>query len=374
MAAKQLPAVLRITSSATNKDEVFLVHVESVASRPLDVKLIGTDGELVFAVSLKHSKISSLRSKNSPCTDEEWILILSSVLLHDPPKDGEENVTRGVEIHAKVEKKVMTLVIQKVIEGIKQRLGAIKLDETEEEEIGLFEWCALATKSADSSKDELEALRIKYKEQRETLDKLNAKFNELNKLRVDNENEFLEKFGLLLNEKKLKIKDQQRLLAGAKVDPEKVEALQASRSGKPRAAGTSRSGKRKAGKEVQTESSDDSDDAFEKMDVDKNQDEDDDTVDESDQPEIQTPDPSDDETASEDEADAPPPMSRLPTRKNVVHEDSDEETQPAPKPTETAKIAELPPKRVLPFAKKPAPVPAFKPADDGSETESDDEL
>lgn len=68
---------------------------------------------------MKQTKISSLKSKNSPCTDEEWIQILSSILLHEPPKEGEENVTRGVEIHAKVEKKAMTLVIQKVIEGIK---------------------------------------------------------------------------------------------------------------------------------------------------------------------------------------------------------------------------------------------------------------
>lgn len=53
MAAKQIPAVLRITSSATNQDEGFLLHVESAGSRPLDLKLVGTDGELVFAVSGK---------------------------------------------------------------------------------------------------------------------------------------------------------------------------------------------------------------------------------------------------------------------------------------------------------------------------------
>ncbi|KAJ8071497.1 hypothetical protein OCU04_001817 [Sclerotinia nivalis] len=376
MAAKQLPAVLRITSSTTNQDEVFLLHVEPAGSRPLDVKLIGTDGELVFAVSLKHSKISTLKVKNSPYTDEEWTLILSTILLHEPPKEEEGNVMRGVEIHAKVEKKAMTLVIQKVIEGIRQRLGAIKLDETEEKEISLFDWCALATKSADSSKDELEALRIKYSEQQETLEKLNENFRGLNKRKSDHENQLLEKFSLMFNEKKLKVRDQQRLLAGAKVDPEKVEAVQNIRSGKPRTAGASRSGKRKAGKEVQPESSD-SDDAFEKMDVDQNQDEND-IADESDQPEIQTPDHSDEETDTEDE-EAPHPKSHLPMSKYIVQDESDEEMQPVPKPTKTTKttkIAELPAKRELPFAKKSAPVPAPKPASDGSETESgsDDEL
>ncbi|APA05609.1 hypothetical protein SS1G_02074 [Sclerotinia sclerotiorum 1980 UF-70] len=372
MAAKHLPAVLRITSSAANPDEVFLLHVESAGSRPLDVKLIGTDGELVFAVSLKHSKISTLKARNSPCTDGEWSVILSSILLHEPPKE-EGNVTRGVEIHAKVEKKAVTLVIQKVIEGIRQRLGTIKLDETEEEEISLFDWCALATKSADSSKDELEALRIKYGEQQETLKKLNENFRELNKQKSDHENQLLEKFSLMFNEKKLKVRDQQRLLAGAKVDPEKVEALQNKRSGKPRTEGALRSGKRKAGKEVQLESSD-SDDAFEKMDVDQGQDEND-TADESGQPEIQTPDQSDEETDTEDE-EAPHPKSHHSVSKYVVQNESDEEMQTAPKPTETKKIAELSAKTELPFAKKSAPVPASKPANDGSETESgsDDEL
>ncbi|KAM0156372.1 hypothetical protein ACHAQE_003093 [Botrytis cinerea] len=372
MAAKQLPAVLRITSSATNQDEGFLLHVESAGSRPLDLKLVGTDGELVFAVSVKHSKLPSLKSKNSPCSDEEWILILSSMLLHEPPTEENENVTRGVEIHAKVEKKAVTLVIQKVIEGIKQRLGAIKLDETEEEEIGLFEWCALATRAAESAKDELETLRTKYREQQKMLDGFNETFREVNKTKSDYEIQLLEKFSLLQNEKKLKIRDQQTLLASAKVDPEKFDTVRAIRSGKLRTAGASRTGKRKAGKEVQAESSD-SDDAFEKMDIDKKQQEDD-TADESDQQEIQTPDRSDEETEDEADASQSKPQRRKGT--NIVQDDSDEEMQTAPKPTETTKIAELPAKRELPFAKKAAPVPAPKPADDGSETESgsDDEL
>lgn len=224
--------------------------------------------------------------------------------------------------------------------------------------------------------DELEALRIKYREQQEILDKLNNDFKESNKLKSDNENQLLEKFGILLNEKKLKIRNQQKLLAGATVDPQKVEAMQATRARTPRTVGTSRSGKRKVGKEAQADSSDDSDDAFERMNVDNDQHEDDVTDDESDHPEVQTPERSDDETVSEGEADALPSTSRLPMRKNIIPDDSDEEMQPAPRSTETPKIAELPPKRELPFTKKAAPVPAPKPTNDGSETESgsDDEL
>ncbi|RAL66369.1 hypothetical protein DID88_006038 [Monilinia fructigena] len=334
MTANQFATVLRITSSTANQDEVFLMHVESIGSRPLDVKLIGTDGELVFAVSLNHTKVSSIKSRNSPCSDEEWIRILSSILLHEPLKDGEENVTRGVEIRAKVEKKAMTILVQKVIEGIKQRLGAIRLDETEEEESASLNG---------------------YREQQETLDKLNKDFKESSKLKSENENRLLEKFGILLNEKKLKIRNQQKLLAGATVDPKKIEAMQATRARKPRTVGASRSGKRKVGKEAQAESSDDSDDASSRS---------------------TTPERSDDETASESEEDAPPPAPRLPVRKNMIDDNSDGEMQPAPRLTEATKIADLPPKRQLPFAQKAASVHAPKPTNDRSETESgsNDEL
>lgn len=232
----------------------------------------------------------------------------------------------------------------------------------------------MATKSANSFKDELEALQIKYKEQQEMLNKLDREFKKLGELKTENEDQLSENLVLLLNEKKLKIRNQQRLLAGAKVDADKVNAVQASRSGKLRVTGASRSGKRKAAKEAQAESSD-SDGAFEKMDIDENQDEDD-TADESDRPEMQTPGPSDDETASEDKADVAPTASRLAVRKNVLQEESDEEMQPAPKPTEPSQLAELPRRRELPFTKKAAPLSAPKLTNDGSETESgsDDEL
>jgi hypothetical protein len=51
--AKDLPAVLRITSGATNENEFVLVHVETAGSKPLDLKLIGTDNESAFTVSCK---------------------------------------------------------------------------------------------------------------------------------------------------------------------------------------------------------------------------------------------------------------------------------------------------------------------------------
>jgi hypothetical protein len=89
--------------------------------------------------------------------------------------------------------------------------------------------------------------------------------------KATHENELLKKFCDLLNEKKSKIRDQQRLLASAKVDPVKIRAVQAARkTSKPREAGASRPGKRKAknGQEETTEEEDKPDSGFKKVDVD----------------------------------------------------------------------------------------------------------
>lgn len=44
---------------------------------------------------------------------------MSSVLLGETGNDGDGDVTKGIEVHAKVEGATLTLAIQKVTEGIK---------------------------------------------------------------------------------------------------------------------------------------------------------------------------------------------------------------------------------------------------------------
>jgi len=197
-------------------------------------------------------------------------------------------------------------------------------------------------------------LKAKVKEQEISLKKLNNDFEELVKAKTDHETELLEKFSVLLNEKKLKIRDQQRLLSSATVDPSKVEALEASRMGSSREPGSSRPRKRKAG-DSKTESEESSDDQFEKMEVDEVPES------EAEEEDAHTPEHSESEDDVLDAA--------LPVRSST--------NETSRKRSATLSEAEderyaIPPKRVLPFEKKAVPAPA--PADDGSETESDDEL
>lgn len=190
---------------------------------------------------------------------------------------------------------------------------------------------------------------------------------ELVRLKTDNESQLLEKFSLLLNEKKLKIRDQQRLLACSNVDPAKLAEVEASRaSGSSRSPGLSRKGKRKA-----DENDDEgSDDGFEKMEVDEQ------AAEDSDQEQAQTPEDTADE-ASDDDA-----LEPTPAASNGKGKDKETTENTSGKPSTSVGV--LPPKRDLPFGRKQATASeteplastsksAPAPADEGSETESDDD-
>merc|ERR1711939_405777 len=88
---------------------------------------------------------------------------------------------------------------------------------------------------------------------------LNQQLEDLVKAKKDHEDELLKKFAALLNTKNLKIRDQQRLLAGAKIPKDAAEAVRDARdsdvaSGR-RASGARRQ-KRKANSSAEPESAD----------------------------------------------------------------------------------------------------------------------
>lgn len=66
--ASTLPRVLSIPRSDLkndqDQDQFVLVHVESAGKRPLDLKLIGTDGQSVFSVSCKLARGIDLRCQD----------------------------------------------------------------------------------------------------------------------------------------------------------------------------------------------------------------------------------------------------------------------------------------------------------------------
>ena len=115
----------------------------------------------------------------------------------------------------------IVLAIRKNISGIQQRIGEVSLTKDENHEIDTLSWVSTAVSRAALVEQDLLSLQAKYEEHSMAMENLNSQTEELIKARDDDENILLAKFCELLNAKKLKIRDQQRLLATAKVDRNK---------------------------------------------------------------------------------------------------------------------------------------------------------
>ncbi|TVY33388.1 hypothetical protein LOCC1_G008285 [Lachnellula occidentalis] len=369
--ALESPVLLRLPRGLA-QTEFVLLHISPQGRRPLDLKLIGTENETIFKVILEHDQTSSLKDSKSRLNQEQWDAVLLSVLLGAVPQEEHKAITQGVEAVAKIESggNELSITIQRRIEGITQRLGSLILRETGDEEPDLFEWCGQAVESRSKSITELQTLKSSLKYKDEQLKKIEESFAELVDLKNAHEKSLLEKFSLLLNEKKLKIRDQQRLLASSNVDPAKLEALAAARrDSRSRSAGPSRKGmgKRKADENIEE---DESDDEFEKMDVDQEPPQDSEDEDQR----QRTPDAESTADDTESEGEAPPSP---PTRKTVNAKSGGQTIE---RSSSSTVEADAPPsKRNLPersnvskAVKHSSPhVPT--PVLDGSETESDDD-
>ncbi len=123
--------VLRIPCH--NDDASFvLVHVEGSAggrSRALELTLVGTEGVAPYVftrkshlvagepwpppaeihaltktwATVKQSKVSSLKAKNGPCSQDEWAIILESILLGTQGSNNHAELLDGVETVALVQ-------------------------------------------------------------------------------------------------------------------------------------------------------------------------------------------------------------------------------------------------------------------------------
>lgn len=285
-----------------------------------------------------------------------------------------------------------------------QRLGAIPLAEDPDTEIEFFEWTAIAVDAASAARDEARELQNKYEAQQVTISKLKSQLDDLIQAKHDHENALLAKFQELLNVKKLKIRDQQRLLAGAKVDPaagasspaapfsikangETAAAVEQARGStrrtRPRKAGPSRTSKRKANGKAPTTDSEPEVEEASHMEVDE------DAAgpkQEESEEEPATPDRSDlDETEDEDDEGFNAVPASRPTKAGVGSKGKAVETVTGEKSSQGNQgPGTLPPRRELPFSKRqqgkqPAAERVKKPpvtaaSDEEDETTDDDEL
>ena len=136
------------------------------------------------------------------------MLLQQSQSAQPPGKD----TTEAVELAASIEGDRLSIVFRRNIEGIIQRLGEIILKRNVEQEIELFDWVQIAVKRSDNLETRVAQLQHRFTEQQDQVQKLNKQLDDFIKAKEDHETDLLEKFQRILNEKKLKIRDQQRLL------------------------------------------------------------------------------------------------------------------------------------------------------------------
>lgn len=142
-------------------------------------------------------------------------------------------------------------------------LGSLKLRRSGSADASfkLFDWCAEAITSRDKLALDVGKLKREHDALKALVAEETAKIKDLARSKEEFETSHDSWLKDLLNEKKVKIRTQEQLLATAHVDPAKLAAATASMT----AAGASRRSKRKAD---DSEADDDSNDGADKMDVD----------------------------------------------------------------------------------------------------------
>ncbi|KAL4915568.1 hypothetical protein BDW62DRAFT_121351 [Aspergillus aurantiobrunneus] len=345
------PCVQHIRRS-DEADSYVLLHVScsnsDIDSTALELNITATEGESPYTTTIRQSQLKKLRAKNYQGSDKEWEDIFLHVLglQEEPAKDSE--LLTGIITSASIngsgnDDRELVMTVRKKIQTITQKLGSLNLPQNNKQSIELFEWSNLAITRADIIEQRFNSLLVSFRTAENTINLLNKQLEEFISSKNQHEQQLISDFVQLLNEKKLKIRNQQRLLACAKVDPQKVSIMQAATASdvsRPDMKG--RKSKRPAETIVDET---DSEDGFEKMETDKlkqqaHNDADEATDDEG----RSTPQPLEDEdkTASDDEESAPSLKGSHPQRRDRRRQG----------PSEQVIARSTPPRRELPFVRK----------------------
>ena len=157
----------------------------------------------------------------------------------------------------------------------------------------------------------------------------------------------MSKFALLLNEKKLKIREQQRLLAGAKINPNDAKKLAKPKTPiKGRTPEASRKGKRKVDVKDESENEDENGFADHNRVATHGGSNVEDTDADDGEEQVETPDPSDQDVTEDDDGDGDDDDDLVAGVK-----DQAKETHETSKNDEKMEVDALPPSRELPFGK-----------------------
>ncbi|KAL9620273.1 MAG: hypothetical protein Q9160_005172 [Pyrenula sp. 1 TL-2023] len=202
-------------------------------------------------MAVKDKQIHELRSESYNGSDDEWRAVFKHSFRLDHTIQQLDKELQALDIVASLSGKApklrLTITIRRKVSGITQKLGTVVLKQDEELELNAIDWACEAVEEIDTLRSDLTPLERNYKEAQVTIKSLEQELDELLKAKVAHEEALISKFAELLNEKKVKIRQQQRLLTTAKVDKKSLremqESIESTRRG-PKSDG--KKGKRKA--------------------------------------------------------------------------------------------------------------------------------
>ena len=196
---------------------------------------------------VRQARVSKLRDKRNQLSDGQWEDVLSSTLLQRRIQGSEAGFLEQLEVLATLVKDQLSITFRNNISGITQKLGEVIFIKDESQELDIIRWAGTAVERSNRLDREVRDLTSKYDEQSKKLAMLNHQLEDMIRAKIEHESSLLQNFKELLNTKKLKIRDQQRLLASAKFDSNEASKLQHARAtSKHHTTTTSRAGKRKA--------------------------------------------------------------------------------------------------------------------------------
>lgn len=299
---------------------------------------------------VRERKLEKLRSAGYDGTPEEWSSILHYILY--PPTSAPDTLSEKLRDTLDVtcafsgqDKKLnLNIIIRQSVEGITHKFGSLQLPFSDDtDDVDLFGWAVVIADERNSLAASLRSSTARVEDAERTIISLKKQLQTLMTAKEEHETQLLSKFALLLNEKKLRIRSQQRLIADQQTRPASTSAA--------KAKGTQ---KRKAADQLISDHGSESE-GFDAMDVDQ------------------------DEDVNADDSDG--------GRTTSVDTDSASELEPATESSNPTNItskdaAAIPPPRELPFGTKLAPsstpaqegsVSATAPTPDDEETASEDE-
>ncbi|KZF20660.1 hypothetical protein L228DRAFT_249442 [Xylona heveae TC161] len=206
-----MTCILQIPRSDASDGSTLLVKVDVHKTDPLDISLTATEGEYAYTGAVRKNQLDKLKSRSYPGNTEQWRKSLLEV-LHVKSHHRITHMQEKLEASAAIAHEMVTISIRENIDGIVQKIGSIHLHHSEDQEVELFDWTNLAANESARTRKDIATLTQKIESQSETIVRLTEQLEKIASEKATHEELLLKQFQDLLNSKKLKIRDQQRIM------------------------------------------------------------------------------------------------------------------------------------------------------------------